>query len=117
MTLTKISMPDAIRIEKIRRNGTEIGELLGNDNFAALGSELQSVFRDGYQIKFVTVNGLKNLLRIKFGKEAGSDFTETEQGLVGITLTDEEAAAVRQMLSPNCLFERETEETYKVLWS
>lgn len=117
MTLTQISMPDAIRIEKIWRNGTEIGELLGNDKFAALGSELQSVFRDGYQIKFVTVNGLKNLLRIKFGKEAGRDFTETEEGLVGIVLTDEEAAAVRQMLSPNCLFEEETEGTFRVLWT
>ncbi|RAZ69191.1 hypothetical protein [Planococcus maitriensis] len=117
MTLTKISMPDAIRIEKARREGVEIGELLKNDNFASLGSELEAIFRDGYQVKFLTINGAKNLLRLKFGQEADLDYTETEQGLSGIMLDEAQAETFRQLLSDNCRLEQETGGSYRILWA
>lgn len=117
MSLTKISMPDAIRIETVRRKGVEIGELLGSDDFAALGSELETVFRDGYQVKFLTINGAKNLLRLKFDQEADLDYSETEQGLTGISLTEEQAETFVRMLSDNCYLEQEPGGTYRILWA
>ncbi|ANU20515.1 hypothetical protein BBI15_09950 [Planococcus plakortidis] len=117
MTLIKISMPDAIRIEKARRDGVEIGELLKHENFASLGTDLETVFRDGYQVKFLTVNGAKNLLRIKFGQEADLDYTETEQGLSGLALDEAQAESFRQILSDNCRLEQEAGGSYRVIWA
>lgn len=117
MTLTKISMPDAIRIEKVRRDGVEIGDLLKNDDFASLGSDLEAVFRDGYQVKFLTINGAKNLLRIKFDQEADLDYTETEHGLSGISMDEAQVEAFRPILSDNCRLEQEPSGSYQILWA
>ncbi|MFP3322664.1 hypothetical protein R0K05_06125 [Planococcus sp. SIMBA_160] len=117
MTLTKISMPDALRIEKVRREGVEIGDLLKHDDFASLGSELETVFRDGYQVKFLTINGAKNLLRIKFDQEADLDYTETENGLSGISMDEAQVEALRPILSDNCRLEQETGGSYQIIWA
>ncbi|WP_341962475.1 hypothetical protein NM897_04630 [Planococcus maritimus] len=117
MTLTKISMPLAIRIETVRRRGAEIGDLLGSDEFASLGSDLESVFRDGYQVKFLTINGAKNLLRLKFDQEADLDYTETERGLSGISVDEAQVEALRPILSDNCRLEQETGGSYQIIWA
>lgn len=52
----------------------------------------QEILDQGYQIKFVTFNVLKNLLRIRFEKEQ-------EKGISNLKLNHAQLARVKQKLS------------------
>lgn len=61
----------------------------------------QSIIQDGYQVKFVTFGGLKNLLKLKFNKIADKDYTTLETGITGLKVTADELEELQQLLSQN----------------
>ena len=65
-------------------------------------SDFTSIIHDGYQIKFVTINGLQNLLRLKFNLLKDVDYNLIENGISGLTLDQQQFAIFKQMLSTNC---------------
>lgn len=121
MTLTRLSMPEAMQIETLRHDGKTDSEIhesaTENEVLAPLSENLEAILRDGYTIKFVTFNGLKNLLRLKFDKHIDRDFVATEQGMADLQLTAEEAATLQQLLSQNCVLEQEKDGSFSVLWT
>lgn len=130
MTVHKISLMDAYLIETLRNNdisNEEIIKQVKNGSveqwqelhehfdfkellkFANKDIELfQEILTQGYKVKFVTFNGLKNLLRILFGKVQDTDYDILEKGISNLTLDKEQIERVKQMLSSNWVL-KETE--------
>ncbi|KGR80067.1 hypothetical protein [Ureibacillus manganicus] len=121
MTLNRISLMDAYLIETVRSNGISNDELiqktLNKDqnawkeilpklNFERLveiaeDEELfKSIIEDGYKIKFVTMNGLKNLLKLKFQIDE-SKYHQIENGLLDLDINEDQLAGIKQFLSDN----------------
>ncbi|MFD1849797.1 hypothetical protein [Oceanobacillus bengalensis] len=127
MEVNKISLMDAYLIETLRTNGVSNQEILAqvetgdvkawqefNEKFdyTALlelakqdAVAFRSIISDGYNIKFVTFNGLKNLLKFRFGKEKEKDYQLTETGIHQLTLNEQQLATLKQMLSRNWMIE------------
>lgn len=123
MEHNKISLPIAIMIETLRHNGVSNQELIKkvaakdisewesfntNFDFHMLisqfeNSDFTSIIHDGYQIKFITINGLQNLLHFKFNLLKDLDYKLTENGISDLTLDPQQFAILKQMLSPNCI--------------
>lgn len=61
-----------------------------------------SIILDGYKIKFVTMNGLKNLLRLKFNI-SDQNYIQTERGITELDIDENQLIALRQILSKNCV--------------
>lgn len=61
----------------------------------------KSIIETGYTIKFLTLNGLVNLLRLKFSKLPEQDFDKNEQGVENLQMAREELTVLQGMLSPN----------------
>ena len=121
MILNHISLMDAYLIETIRSNGISNDELiqktLNKDqnawkeilpklNFERLveiaeDEEIfKSIIEDGYKIKFVTMNGLKNLLKLKFQIDE-SKYHQIENGLLDLDINEDQLAGIKQFLSDN----------------
>lgn len=60
-----------------------------------------SVIQDGYQVKFLTLNGLINLVQLKFNKKKDVDFTVHEDGISNLRLAEQDNPKMRQFLSQN----------------
>lgn len=121
MTLERITLMEAYIIENLKNNGVSNHELMQvNDtsisrwekdfekfDFALLQALAEdeerwmSILKEGYQIKFLTLNGLINLLRLKFSKVSGEDYNQLEQGIEHLRVTEEQQATLKAMLSPN----------------
>src|SRR5690625_3582557 len=123
MELNKITLMEAYLIETLRYHEVtneqllttlESGDISGwnhfNDNFnfkdlITLRNQDPSVFQEiiyeGYTIKFLTFNGLKNMLRLKFNKLPEKDFTVTEKGIKHLVMTDPQLTSLKQILSSN----------------
>ncbi|RLL46998.1 hypothetical protein D8M04_07330 [Oceanobacillus piezotolerans] len=119
----KISLMEAYMIETLRRHGISNEELLAavrsgdisewekiNDryDFKDLlklaekdSAAFQSILYDGYGVKFVTYQGLQNLLAIRFKKEKDRDYELIENGLDGLQLDEQEQIQLEEMLSVN----------------
>lgn len=130
MTTYKITMMDAYAIESLREKGITNEVLLSAaasgdttrlleadpegsyDALLKLGEDrdaLESILNDGYQIKFVTYNGLRNLLRMKFRKP----FTDLDNGIEGLHLSVEELIQLKKLLSSNWVLKaEETDDGY-----
>lgn len=65
----------------------------------------QSIINEGYQVKFITSKGLKNLLKFKFGFEENEHYQPTDSGLTGLHVTDSQLSDIRQLLSINWVIE------------
>lgn len=63
------------------------------------------ILSQGYRVKFVTFNGLKNLLRLRFGKERETDYELTETGIRNLNLNSEQLVDLKQVLSGNWVVE------------
>lgn len=121
MILNHISLMDAYLIETVRSNGISNDELiqktLNKDqnawkeilpklNFERLveiaeDEEIfKSIIEDGYKIKFVTMNGLKNLLKLKFQIDE-SKYHQIENGLLDLDINEDQLAGIKQFLSDN----------------
>src|SRR5690625_85261 len=103
MGLNKITLMEAYLIETIRSHGVSNDYLLTqveqediseweelNTNFDFNGlitlrnqnpSAFEDIINEGYSIKFLTFNGLQNLLKLKFNKQSGKDFIIGEKGI------------------------------------
>ncbi|WP_213421698.1 hypothetical protein [Bhargavaea massiliensis] len=125
MTKPKLTLMEAYMVESLRSKGVsneEIITLVEKENAGRLKeleprfnySELVkaarkdlAVFRsalfDGYEVKFVTFNGLKNLLRMRFGKEEERDYSLMETGIQGLRLSPQDLEQFNDMLSSNWL--------------
>lgn len=96
--LNKVKEKDVDSLQKIKPNLDFNGliELYGQDEQA-----FESIMSDGYRVKFLTFNGLKNLLNIKFKKVEEEDYQLLEKGITGLYVTEDELNAIRIILSNN----------------
>lgn len=121
MALERITLMEAYIIEKLKTNGVTNKELMQvNDasikqwekdyetfDFTLLQALAENeerfiaILEEGYQIKFLTMNGLINLLRLKFSKVPEKDYNRLEQGIERLRVTEEQQATLKGMLSPN----------------
>ncbi|GAB3056986.1 hypothetical protein ACFOU0_02950 [Salinicoccus sesuvii] len=69
--------------------------------------DLETVLNDGYQVKFITENGLKNLIKMKYGKEDGLDYLYDNNQVTGLQLDEEAQQDLKNMLSQNWVFKAE----------
>ncbi|MBS4220645.1 hypothetical protein KHA96_20315 [Bacillus sp. FJAT-49711] len=124
METIKISLPTAFMLETLRANGVTGDQILKQINkndispwrkmdetfdFTELvklantnEKDFESIIKNGYSIKFMTINGLKNLLRLKFNKIQDQDYVQSEKGILDLALNEQELATMKQMLSKNC---------------
>ncbi|WP_405099917.1 hypothetical protein [Oceanobacillus sp. FSL H7-0719] len=125
MAVYKISLMEAYQIETLHSNNLSNEQIIAQINqgniepwqalhehfdfelLLNLANEdmnrFQEILESGYQVKFMTFNGLKNLLRMRFKKEQDRDYTVQERGINRLVLTEAELAQVKQMLSVNWL--------------
>ncbi|WP_342513161.1 hypothetical protein MKY34_21595 [Sporosarcina sp. FSL K6-1522] len=123
MNTHKITMMDAYLIETLRSNGISNADLLAqlanntteswtaiDDTFdsAALltlytqdPSAFSAILADGYNVKFMTINGLRNLLRMRFDKVETRDYQLTDSGIIQLTFDMQQLPTLQQMLSKN----------------
>lgn len=123
MEVNKISLPVVYKIETVRSKGVSNQELLAklesgdvsswndfNENFdfnelVELYKEnpemFKSIIENGYAVKFVTLPGIKNILKLKFGLLEDEDYKSTDKGITGLQVSDEQYAVIKQMLSKN----------------
>ncbi|MFJ7933986.1 hypothetical protein [Sporosarcina sp. NPDC096371] len=124
METNRISLPTAYMIETLRSHGITDQELLHQiderdvtpwdrldsrfdfTHLVELADSDQDLFKsiilDGYTIKFVTLNGVKTLLQLKFDKLIERDYQLTETGISGLYLEKHELIKLEQLLSSNC---------------
>ncbi|KZE37439.1 hypothetical protein AV656_12785 [Bhargavaea cecembensis] len=125
MTKPKLSLMEAYMVESLRSKGISNEELFAlveqedaeglkeieprfdyGELVEAARKDLEafrSALFDGYEVKFVTFNGLKNLLRMRFGKEVERDYAVTEAGIKDLRLPPHELEQLNDMLSSNWL--------------
>ena len=140
MELNKISLPIAYMIETIRSNGVSDQEMLTqiktgdvspwrefNSNFdfnelVTLAekdpSQFASIILDGYGAKFLTLPGLKNLLRLKFDIIESRDYQLTEKGITDLKVENQQLAKIKLFISKNWTIQELTSEDsdqYKVI--
>lgn len=123
MTKPKLTLMEAYMVESLRSKGMSIEEIITlveqedadrlkeiepRFDYSVLVKSAQmdlaafrSALSDGYEVKFVTFNGLKSLLRIRFGKEEERDYSLMETGVQGLRLTPSELEQFKDMLSSN----------------
>ena len=123
MAISKISMMDAYMIESLRSNGIlneQILNTLENKNievweditpkfdyqeliksYTQDKTAFKSALLDGYSIKFLTMNGLKNLLKWKYDKIADRDYQVSDKGLHQLKINEESLRSLQQLLSIN----------------
>ena len=123
MKISKISMMDAYMIEALRSNGVSNEEILNHlakkdlsswDNIRPkfdfnellkLYEQDKSVFKsilvEGYTVKFLTMNGLKSLLMMKFNNIAEQDYQVSDTGIEHLEIETQNFLALEQILSIN----------------
>lgn len=124
MSTVKLSQWEMMLLESARASGfvdEEIIHKLRTDNRAAFAQveggrydfsdlfelaqqdplTIEAAIREGYQIKFTTINGVKFLLNKRYGLSAETDYAVQEAALDQIRLKDDALAAVHSTLSPN----------------
>lgn len=123
MEKNKLSLMEAYMIETLRSNGVSNQDILMQiekrdvNKWSAFNSKFpfkeliklneqdperfQSILTDGYQVKFITFNGLKNLMKFKFGFEEDLHYQLTDNGITNLHVTDSQLAEIRQLLSMN----------------
>lgn len=70
---------------------------------------LQNAFAGRYRVKFVTINGLKNLLRMRFEIQ-DIQYKEVENGLLNLSIDKTIEEQIRHMLSSNWTVTRTGDE-------
>ena len=70
-------------------------------------SQFERAFQGDYKVKFLTINGLRNILRLRFGiAENGYTLLEQGNGLSNIKASEEMERQIRAILSKNWKVER-----------
>lgn len=132
MTTNKITLMDAYMIETLRNHKLSDDELLArlekkdiafferiksNFDFNELVKlheqnpiTFKSILLDGYSVKFITLKGLQNLLKIKFDKIDERDYKLLENGISHLTIEEATYPILKQMLSKNWSIQNLTEQ-------
>ena len=70
----------------------------------------RSILEDGYSVKFLTMNGLKNLLKMKFNKIAEQDYEILDTGIAQLEIETKDFAVIEQLLSVNWVIQEHTDK-------
>lgn len=88
--------------------------LIEEDDFDILKSlakadseKYTSVIQAGYRVKFLTLNGLINLVQLKFNKEKDLDFTVHDDGISNLKLDENRHSEITEFLSQNWKVKKE----------
>ena len=132
----KLSMMEAVLLESLRSNGVSNQELLNNldgrsweETFSTEYEALLNIYsqdkqqfiellENGYSVKFITFNGLKNLLKMKFNKLEEQDYTIVDNTFELLELNPQQLSTLKQLLSINWVVdehEREGLDTDSIL--
>ncbi|MFT4412220.1 hypothetical protein ACLM5H_00035 [Fredinandcohnia humi] len=128
MELHKITLPTAYMLETLRSKGISNEEILTQvvkkdvSSWESLSSHFdfseliaqyeqdplafESIVHFGYQVKFVTIRGIENLLKLTFDKVQDRDFVPTEKGITGLHLSEDQLYTLKQMLSTNWIVQK-----------
>src|SRR5699024_11132435 len=122
LTERKVTLYEAYMIENLKKQGISNSELINIDDQAIerwnkldldfdfnilkeLAEKNEEVFAEiiseGYQVKFLTVKGLINLIQLKFDKQQDVDFTVHDDGISHMQLDKSRNQELKQFLSPN----------------
>src|SRR5690625_2083313 len=120
--LQAITLMEAYIIEDLRKQGISNEELLHineqaiskwqvvDDSFdytillklaERSGDQFSLIINEGYMVKFLTLNGLINLIQLKLEKKWDADFIVHEDGISNLVVDSYEHQVVQQILSPN----------------
>jgi|SRR5690625_1420334 len=119
--MQRITLMQAYAIETLRSSGYTNETILAkvrNDEMADFKSAdsgmdysglveleaenfLGNILVEGYQVKFLTINGLTNLIRMKYGKKKDEDYRLEDFEVSELELDDNEADELGNLLSPN----------------
>lgn len=122
MSKEAITLKEAYVIENLRKQGVtnekllEIANetiedwngLIEEEDFDILKNlakedreKYTSIIKTGYKVKFLTLNGLINLVQLKFNKEKDVDFTVHDDGISNLKLDESRHFEVIEFLSQN----------------
>lgn len=119
--MESITLMEAYAIETLRSNGISNDKIIENikandlDEFKAVkenmdfdalvelskNTDFEAIVNDGYKVKFLTFNGLKNLIKMKFGKFADEDYQVDDFVISGLELDKNQQQDLENMLSAN----------------
>ncbi|MER2260946.1 MAG: hypothetical protein ABS934_02950 [Psychrobacillus sp.] len=124
----KLTMKEAVLLESLRSNGVSNQELLNKldgrsweETFSTEYETLLNIYlqdkehfiellEDGYSVKFITLNGLKNLLKMKFNKLEDQDYKIVDNTFELLELNQQQLNTLRQLLSVNWVVEEHERE-------
>ena len=124
----KLTMKEAVLLESLRSNGVSNQELLNmlngrswEETFSTEYETLLNIYlqdkehfiellEDGYSVKFITLNGLKNLLKMKFNKLEDQDYKIVDNTFELLELNQQQLNTLRQLLSVNWVVEEHERE-------
>ena len=137
MGSSKISLMEAYLIETLRKNDNTNEDIIAQvetgditswsksfekfdfNELVKLANEdmeqFKKILSEGYEVKFVTFNGLKNLLRLRFRIEEEKDYELKEKGIHQLVLEQGQLAIVKQMLSKNWKIEEIEQQDGKTM--
>ncbi len=119
---------EAVLLESLRSNGVSNQELLNNldgrsweETFSTEYEALLNIYsqdkqqfiellENGYSVKFITFNGLKNLLKMKFNKLEEQDYKIVDNTFELLELNPQQLSTLRQLLSINWTVEEHERE-------
>ena len=119
--MESITLMEAYAIETLRGNGISNDKIIENikandlEEFKAVkenmdfdalvelseNADFEAIINDGYKVKFLTFNGLKNLIKMKFGKFAEEDYQVEEFVISGLEISADQEKDLENMLSAN----------------
>lgn len=124
----KLTMKEAVLLESLRSNGVSNQELLNmlngrswEETFSTEYETLLNIYlqdkehfiellEDGYSVKFITLNGFKNLLKMKFNKLEDQDYKIVDNTFELLELNQQQLNTLRQLLSVNWVVEEHERE-------
>ena len=122
MKTEAITLMEAYIIENLRKQGVSNDELIAVNDEAieqwktvnesydyTLLEELSkqnresfsAVINNGYKVKFLTLNGLVNLIQLKLDKTKEVDFKVHDDGISELEVSEEQRNVIEQMISAN----------------
>lgn len=125
--MESITLMEAYAIETLKGNGVDNETIVNNikageiEDFKAIkenmdfdalvelskNADFDSIINDGYKVKFLTFNGLKNLIKMKFGKFADEDYQVDEFTISGLELGKDQVTDLENVLSANWVLSNE----------
>lgn len=105
--LTRLEKKDIIFFESLKSN-FDFNELVKLHEQNPI--TFKSILLDGYTVKFITLKGLQNLLKIKFNKIDERDYKLLDNSISHLTIEEAYYPILKQMLSKNWIVQNLTEQ-------